>query len=218
MKQLWSKYAGKIDALLPRERAMVFVAVVAVVLFMMNALFIDPPATRNKALSKQMAQQQTELQILQLKIQALEKKRADPDAANLARRDGIKREIAAISATLKAMQQGLVPAQNMKTLLQDVLARNPRLQLIAMRTLPVTALVEKRSEKLAASESTVFKHGVQITIQGGYADLHDYLARLEKLPWRMFWSRASLSADDYRRLTLTVTIYTLSLDKAWLVV
>jgi MSHA biogenesis protein MshJ len=32
----------------------------------------------------------------------------------------------------------------------------------------------------------------------------------------MFWSRASLNAEDYPRLTLTVTIYTLSLDKAWL--
>jgi len=40
--------------------------------------------------------------------------------------------------------------------------------------------------------------------------------RLEKLPWRMFWSRATLAAAEYPRVTLKVTIYTLSLDKAWL--
>ena len=63
----------------------------------------------------------------------------------------------------------------------------------------------------------MFKHGIQVTVQGSYADLHDYLSRLEKINWRMFWARASLNTDDYPRLALTVTVYTLSLDKAWLV-
>ena len=233
MKEWWRGYANKIDALLPRERVMVFVAAVAVAVFMMFSLFIDPAATRNKALLTRMAQQQMELQALRIKIQALEQKRAGPDAANLARRDGLKRQIAEINAALQDMQHSLVPAQNMKAVLQEVLARNPRLQLIALRTLPAAPLVEKRDkadkpdaaaatpkprDKLAAGASNVFKHGVQITVQGSYADLHDYLAGLEKLPWRMFWSRASLGAESYPRVTVTVTVYTLSLDKAWLVV
>ena len=231
MKEQWRKYAARMDALSLRERAMVFAAVVAVVAFMMNALFIDPLASRNKALSARMAQQQMDLKAIEGQIQVLEKKRTDPDAAIMTQRDGIKRQIAEIDESLKDMQQSLVPAQNMKAVLQEMLARNPRLQLIAMRTLPVTPLVEKRDkaekpdaassasrETPAASEGSVFKHGVQITIQGSYADLHDYLARLERQSWRMFWSRASLNADVYPRLTLTVTIYTLSLDKAWLVV
>ena len=66
------------------------------------------------------------------------------------------------------------------------------------------------------SEGNVFKHGVEVKLSGSYADLYDYLVRLEGLPSRMFWSRVSLNAEDYPRLTLTVTIYTLSLDKAWL--
>ena len=231
MIKLWRTYADNIDALSLRERAMVFFAALAVAVFVMNILFIDPVVTRKKALVARMAQQQTELRALQVKIQALEQQRAGPDAANLARRDGIRRQIAEVDVTLQDMQHSLVPAQNMKAVLQEVLARNPRLQLVAMRTLPATPLIEKRDkaektaaaapksqDKLTASEGGVYKHGVRITLQGSYTDLHDYLARLEKLPWRMFWSRASLSADDYPRLTLTVTIYTLSLDKAWLVV
>jgi MSHA biogenesis protein MshJ len=229
MNASWRKYADRIDALSVRERAMVFITALVFVLFLINALFIDPLMTRNKALSAQMAQQQTELLALQVKIQALEKDLTEPDIANRARRDGIKREIAQIDATLKDMQQSLVPAQNMQALLQEMLTRNPRLQLIAMRTLPAAPLVAKRDTtgrnddtapgaKAAAGADGVFKHGVRITVQGSYADLHDYLARLEKLSWQMFWSRASLNADDYPRLTLTLTIYTLSLDKAWLVV
>ena len=146
MKEQWRKLAARIDALSLRERVMVFVSAVVVAVFMMNALFIDSPTTRNKALSARMAQQQTELQALQGQIQALMQKRADPNAANLARRDGIKRQIAEIDATLKDMQHSLVPAQNMKAVLQEMLARNPRLQLIALRTLPAAPLVAKRDK------------------------------------------------------------------------
>lgn len=232
MKEMWRKYSARIDALLPRERAMVFIAAVAIAVFMVHAFFVEPVAARRKALSTRMTQQQTEMQALQMKIQAMQQQRAAPDAANQARREVIKRQIAEIDETLKDMQRSLVPAQNMKAVLQEVLARNPRLHLIAMRTLPVAPLVEKHDKadrpnapaapaaksqnKPAAGANNVFKHGAQITLQGSYTDLHDYLARLEKQPWRMFWSRASLNAADYPRLTLTVTIYTLSLDKAWL--
>lgn len=232
MKDALLKYSARFDALLPRERVMVFIAAVAIVVFMVDSLFIQPAAARRKVLSARMTLQETEMQALQIKIQAMQKQRTNPDAVNQARQVEIKRQIAEIDETLKDMQRSLVPAQRMKAVLEEVLARNPRLQLIAMRTLPAAPLVEKSDKavppavpgapaakpqvKSAVVVNNVFKHGVQITLQGSYSDLHDYLARLEKQPWRMFWTRASLNAADYPRLTLIVTIYTLSLDKAWL--
>ena len=230
MKKQWAMIAGKVDALSLRERAMVFVAVVVVAGFAMYMLFVDPNIARNKVLSDAMAKQQIELQVLQAKTLQLTQQQANPDAALTARRDELSRQIAEIDASVATLQTGLVPAQRMNALLQDMLTRNSRLQLVAMRTLPVLPLVEKRkvadkpdaaqapAKSIATEQHGVYKHGVQITVQGSYADLHDYLVGLEKLPWHMFWSRASLSGDDSPRLQLTVTIYTLSLDKAWLVV
>jgi MSHA biogenesis protein MshJ len=232
MNDLWRTYADRIEALSLRERAMVLVASVVVIVFAIDVVFIEPVLSKKKALSAGIAQQQTELQALQTQIAGLEKNHAGAGAARLARRGELEHEIAALDDTLKQMNNGLVPAHNMRALLQEVLARSPRLQLVAMHTLPVTPLIEKRdkTDKPAAAppasqdgqprivDSNVFKHGVQITVSGGYAELHDYLARLEKLPWRMLWSRASLNASGYPQLTLTVVIYTLSLDKAWLMV
>ena len=42
----------------------------------------------------------------------------------------------------------------MKALLQSMLARNPRLQLVAMSTLPVTPLVDKRGGPEPAGASS----------------------------------------------------------------
>ncbi len=227
MKQAWRKYAARIDALSPRERLMVFAAALAIILFLMITLFVEPPTARMKMHQSRMAQQQAEIAALRAQTQAFAQQ-ADPDAANRAQRDDLRRQIAAIDERLRGLQQGLVPAQRVNGLLQEMLARNPRLQLVSMRTLPAAPLVMRPDpsaggtptaplpQKPGASEANVFKHGVDITLQGSYADLHDYLSRLERLPWRMFWNRVRLETDEYPRLTMTVTIHTLSLDKAWL--
>ncbi|MBI4190031.1 MAG: type II secretion system protein M [Betaproteobacteria bacterium] len=227
MKAMWKKYADKFDAMSVRERLMVFGAAVIVAIYLVFALFIEPAQKREKLLAGQMQQQQADLKTLRQQIQMLEQRLADPDAAARTRRDGLKRQIAEIDESLKGVQKSLVPAQRMNALLHDMLARNPRLRLIGMRSLPLSTLVERRdktpdaggaaaADRQMLSEGNVFKHGVEVTLSGSYADLHDYLARLERLPWRMFWSRATLNAADYPRITLAVTIYTLSLDKAWL--
>lgn len=236
MKEQWKIYAARIDALSLRERVMVFVAAVFVVVYILFALMIEPAQKREKLFAAQALQQQTELQALQQQVQVMGQRLADPDGAARTRRDELQAQISGIDDSLRSMQQSLVPAQRMNTLLQSMLARNPRLQLVSMRTLPLSTLVEKRAATpaspdapapqsaqaaqaapdSASGEGNVFKHGVEVRIAGSYADLYDYLTRLEKLPAHMFWSRAKLEASNYPRVTLTVTIYTLSLDKAWL--
>ncbi len=62
----------------------------------------------------------------------------------------------------------------------------------------------------------MYKHGVQITVRGSYADLVQYLTALEKLPTRMFWGTAKMKVVQHPTVELTLTLYTLSLDKTWL--
>jgi len=66
------------------------------------------------------------------------------------------------------------------------------------------------------SGNVLYKHGVEIVIEGDYRDMVNYMAALEAMPWRLFWGKARLTSDDSSRLSLTLTLYTLSLDKKWL--
>ena len=45
-----------------------------------------------------------------------------------------------------------------------------------------------------------------------------YLEALEHLPAQMFWGRAKLDVTKYPSADLTLTLYTLSLGKTWLLV
>jgi MSHA biogenesis protein MshJ len=116
----------------------------------------------------------------------------------------------------------------MPELLRDLLAKNGKLKLIALNTLLTQNLLAQpvaTSEVPTAEQSTnqeeqlenpVFKHVVEITIEGRYLDLLEYVSTIEKMDWHVLLNKAELSTKAYPNNQLKLTVYTLSLDKAWL--
>jgi General secretion pathway, M protein. len=230
--QKWQNLADRVDAMSLRERALIFLAAVLVLITLVNTLLIDPLLKRQSALSRQIVQTQTQTQALQSQIQALATaNNADPDEALRARLQQLQQDLASADTALLDFQNGLVPPQQMPAMLEDILLRNRALRLVSLKTLPTQNLAAAVEEAVAqaadgetppsrpaAPQAGVYRHGVEITLQGSYADLLRYLAAMESSPYRMFWGKAALKADTYPKATLTLTLYTLSLDKAWLAI
>lgn len=58
---------------------------------------------------------------------------------------------------------------------------------------------------------------MELTVEGSYADLMDYLSSLESLPGpKLLWGGVALKVERHPTVQLTLTVYTLSLDRAWL--
>lgn len=228
LKQRWQNLSERVDAMSLRERALIFLAAVLVLITLVNSLLIDPLLTRQRELSRQIVQTQTQTKALQAQIQVLATaKNVDPDAALRARLQQMQQDLASADTALLDFQSGLVSPQQMPSMLEDILLRNRALSLVSLKTLPtqnLAAAVEQAADgqagpaQPAAPQASVFRHGVEITLQGSYADLLRYLAAMESSPYRMFWGKAALKADSYPKATLTLTLYTLSLDKAWLTI
>lgn len=234
LKQHWHNLAERVDAMSLRERALIFLAAVLVLATLVNMLLIDPLLSRQSVFSRQIVQTQTQTKALQAQIQALATtKNVDPDEALRARLQQLQQDLASADTTLLDFQSGLVPPQQMSSMLEDILLRNRALRLVSLKTLPTQNLaaavaevavqaVEGQAAPGAASapapQAGVFRHGVEITVQGSYADLLHYLTAMESSPYRMFWGKADLKTDSYPKATLTLTLYTLSLDKAWLTI
>ncbi|SFV05046.1 type II secretion system protein GspM [Pseudoduganella namucuonensis] len=66
------------------------------------------------------------------------------------------------------------------------------------------------------NDELLYRHGVEIVLQGSYLDMLAYMEALEKMPAQLFWGKATLSAEEYPKSTLTLTLYTLSLDQKWI--
>ncbi|VXB06703.1 hypothetical protein [Massilia sp. 9I] len=62
----------------------------------------------------------------------------------------------------------------------------------------------------------LYRHGVEVTVRGNYLDMVDYMSALEAMPTRLFWGKAQLDVEEYPASRLTLTLYTLSLDRNWM--
>jgi MSHA biogenesis protein MshJ len=230
MKQLWDKISLKVDAMSRRERVLIFITLAVIVVALLNALLLEPLFARQKMLRSQLQEQQAKLDSVQTLIaavvQANSPNATSPQRMQLAR---IRQELDAGNAFLQSRREKLVQPEKMAEYLRQLLSRNSRLQLVGLQTLPVTPLIEQAAGKgteiakpaqpfdiTAAQENQVFKHGVKLTVRGNYLDLLQYVKALEGMPQQMFWAKAEMSVIKYPTAELTLTLYTLSLDKIWL--
>jgi MSHA biogenesis protein MshJ len=238
MMQKIKQIAERIDALSLRERAFIFVTSALLLIVLVNVFLLDPQFAKQKLVADQVKQDQSKL----VEIQALIRQKVaigsiDPDATDRARLNNLKQQYLATQNGLLDMQKGLIPPDKMAGVLEDILRRHGRLHLTALKTLPATSLNDDGAgdEKSGAAktataassdgndkavplsdEGTIYKHGVEITVQGGYLDMLNYMSELESMPWQVFWGKAELNVDEYPQATLVLTLYTLSLDKKWL--
>lgn len=226
MKEQWRKLAARFDALQMRERVLILVGVIVVTALLYDTLVLQPLEARKKRLERQIIEARHNIKLAEVVLSAQEPI-ADADAVKRAYREALRKQLAEIDQNMQGLQRGLVPPERMGKLLEEMLSRSRGLQLVTLRTLPVRRLEAPAAAppgKPAAkpgtkeSERTVFQHGFEITMQGSYEEVHAYLSQLEKLPWRMFWGRISVSAEEHPRLRVTLTVLTLSLNKAWLIV
>ncbi len=227
MKQTWARLAQKFDALQPRERLMVFAAGVAIIAGLAFVLVIDGALTKHKALAASTERHRGEMAQLQVQNAQLSRLLTqDPNTDGRTQIDEMQKRLLGYDTELRSVQQGLVPPNRMVRVLEDMLNRDSHVRLVKLRTLPVAALVEKEAapamgadtKSAGPGKNLVYKHGLELTVEGSYLNLLEYQARLEKLPWRMFFARTSVNSTDYPKVLMTITLYTLSLEEAWLVV
>jgi MSHA biogenesis protein MshJ len=149
----------------------------------------------------------------------------------------VHEEIDSASAGLMAVQKGLVAPDKIAPLLEHLLRGNGKLRLMSMKTLPVTGMNEAAlpAQEAAAKplpaappagtppappapkpRELLYRHGVEIVLQGSYLDMVNYMDALESLPVQLFWGKATLDAQQYPNSRLTLTLYTLSLDPKWM--
>jgi MSHA biogenesis protein MshJ len=219
MKEQWRKLSALFDALMVHERVLVLVGVVVGTALLFDALALQPLDARKQRLERQIVETRNNIKLA-----------VGPDAVKRSYRDTLRQQLAKINQSMQGVQRGLVPPERMAKLLEEMLSRSRGLQLLSLRTLPVkrfetpdAAPAGRAADKAAKPaprnpERMVYQHSFEITLQGSYVELHGFLAQLEKLPWQMFWGRISVNIEEHPRLRATMTVQTLSLSTAWMIV
>jgi MSHA biogenesis protein MshJ len=147
MKGRLERWALRFDALSLRERAAIFGAVAVVFVFLANTFLIERQSASSRQLKQQIESQKQQLSAYEVQANALQQAKAlDLDAVNRDRLQRAQQELSQLEMELASAQKGLVSAERMPALLQEVLRQQHGLQLVELRTLPVTPLVERTAK------------------------------------------------------------------------
>jgi MSHA biogenesis protein MshJ len=227
MRQLLQKYADGIDAMALRERALFFGAVALVVMTLLQVFLLNPVFSRRNQLAEQNAQQEAETKAIQDQIAALARAAVqDPNALNRDRLKGMQEQMRQLDQQFEQQQKQFVAPEKMAALLENMIGKDGKMQLVSLRKLPSTSTSPGAGgpssagggKGQAAGARDVFRHTIELTVKGSYFDLLEYLAALERMPQRMFVEKLELSVAQYPQSVLKLTVYTLSPEKSWLTV
>lgn len=222
------RLAARFDAMTQRERALIAVALVAFVAIVGKGLLVDSVQVRLTAEERRAAQQKSDLSVAEATLANVRAQlAADPDAGTKVRLSNLKAEVAATDAQLQELEDRLVQPERMNALLDRMLAGHAGLRLLAFKSLaPVDLAAPPAPENAKAAPaadaggrlSGLYRHGVELLLEGGYAELHAWLTQMESAPQGLLWGDVRFEAGESAKHRLTVTVFTLSVDKAWLAI
>lgn len=222
LQLLWRRIADRVDALSTRERGMVFVAVMVLLIFAANTLLFTPLRAQQQRLERETKEKRIQAEALEKQMQIMvEGSARDPDAENRARLEAIRAQIKQMDEDLGRMVAGFVTPQDMAKLVEKALKESRGLEFVKVENIPPRSLAEDQSATdadKATPEPAVaaYKHGLRIEMKGGYREIVTYLRALEALPWKVFWGEVSLETETYPTSRVTVVIYTLSRRRGWI--
>ena len=220
MTRYWQLVAERFNGFSKRERAILLLAVLAVIYLVWALFFLNPVSDRIASLTGQQLTAEKRLAELQAQAQVFGQTAGqDPFAGKKRQIDQLRERLTALDQELQTLQVGLVPVDMLPQVLHDVLARTGSVELLGMQTLPVERLaITESDEQPEAGETAerapqqvdVYRHAVEVQVRGGYFAVADYLRALEQLPWRFYWDRLDYQVDRYPQAVATLEVYTLS--------
>lgn len=224
---------ARFEALPLRQRLITSACACALCALVIDTLFVAPAEKKYKDMQFIVAGQQAEFDRASAELAAMQAGNYAGDPQLIAQLASLKQEIADIDSSLSASNQHMVTPQQVPALLSDLLRSAPGVELLALDTLAPHGILKPdqsgpvaEAEVLAAGEDekpamdvgtpNLFRHGVRISMRGNYLDVTEALARIEALPWRLYWGQLSMQVPEAGRPVFSVTLYTLSLEKSWL--
>ncbi len=228
MRDKLQKLSEKIDEYSLRERVLLLFCVLAVLIGIWQLALEMPQERQRTELQDRLAKIRSDQSAQTAQIAALTSAYANGGQRELlAERDALQLQLEALDLALSELSHGLVSAEQLPQILQDVLVSTTQLKLIRVKTLPVEELPLQRTSEQSSvtgapetseteNSTGVYKHSVTLKVSGTYFELTEFLQTLEGLEWRFYWDRLDYTVTDYPRAEIEIRVYTLSAEEGLL--
>ena len=236
-----AKLRRAFDARPRRERLLLIGAGIAVVWILADNLWLTPAYKQWSAVQTRRNAAIAAVDQLNVEIQRQSADTRNAEQQLRAEVVRLSKRVGEGDATLRAFGATLVSAPEMVPMLGRLLAQFGGLRLRSMQSLGRMEVGAATTEPVAASSpaataavkppsatptppqtpspnhtAALYRHGVELTIEGSYADVVAYLLAVEALPQHILWGGLQLKVEQHPKVVVTLRLYTLSQDRSWL--
>ena len=194
-----------------RERFIMFGALVICAISITYFWVLDPAFLKQGKIEKQLQKSYQQEKALKSEIATVQQRlQRDP-------LEEINNKISFSQATLAQLDKQLddklvkfIHAQRMPSALTKVLSKSPRVKISALKSLPVKAFNASKQVNVEAQQNIFYQHTLEITLQGDYNAIYQYLLNVESIQEKFYWYSLDYQVSNYPLAEVTIQIYTLS--------
>ena len=202
-----------------RERSLILLTLLALILFAGFELWISPEMERAAQAEAQLRDMQAEHDSLLARQAELQQQLEQDPSAELRRTlEARQQRLERIDHQIAEATGQLIPPRDMVAMLQGMLVTEEALTLEGVQLLPPQPIYGEEDDDAnnESREPLLYAHEVDITVGGRYLDVLAYLERLEALDQRLRWVMVDYGVREWPGGTASIRVRTLSLEPAWL--
>lgn len=205
-----------------RERVLLLICALVVVIFSALSFFVQPGLQRAKAAQRELTDLHRQIKVLKADQEVMTAQaRMDPDQDSRRRLAALKEEAALLQQTLEKNVVGLVAPRDMPQLLKQLLTRQKNLRLLRLENLPPQAIsfssgTDGTQEQAEEARAMLYRHGLRLEFSGDYLSLLAYLRQLQELPRALVWEEILIETLEYPQAKVSLQLHTLSLTEDWI--
>ncbi len=204
MKLWWNVQAARLDALSTRERLILFVAVIALLLALLDVLWLTPAQNALRQAQQQVEAQNADLTRLRAELQA----NATPVDVNQTTRDalaGVQAQIIETDAQIASLAPASKGGPGLEQVLVQFLRRQDGITLQNAATLA--------DATPAGLPQGLRRLGVEVTLSGSYPRLVGAVKALEAALPQLRWGAMRLTSDKTREPELNLQVFVLAVQQ-----
>ncbi len=235
----WRGLQRQFDQRTQRERLLLVGAVTAAALMLGDALWLGPALAQYRTAQARLKTAQRDLASLQTASRTHQDVGSQQARQQQAELVMWRQRVREGETQLRSHEETLVGPDRMVALLEQLLARHGTVKVRTLRSLgrsdllggaaaaepsktgasaavASTAASNATPQTSQGANPTLYRHGVELVLEGSFADVLQYLRDVEALPQRVLWGSVSLKVEQHPRCVLTLRAYTISRDRHWL--
>lgn len=202
-----------------RERALIAVAIFAVLYFFWYNIFYSYLFAPDEEVSKNLQNIKSQISQIEGQIDTISAVVGrNPTAALIEQSKNLKIDNEMLNQKIRDYVKKMIQPTDMDEILNNIIQKAAGMTVLGVENLESKPLFERKDVDINGKGAgfQVFNHGIKFQLEGTYFETLGFLKGLEQEKLHVIWDSFSYEVTKYPKAKITLKLYTFSLEEGWI--